>query len=757
MNLTLRDYQSNILTATQQSFRTGHRRPLITLPCGAGKTVCFASMARSAQSRGKTVWFLVHRRELLDQTTETFDRFDIPRRSIYIGMVGTVANNIARFPKPDLIIFDECFPANTLVDGIAIETINVGDTVSSYNHDSGIVEGKSVTHVFKKPVGDRLIRINGSLVCTPNHPIFITERGDYIAAESIVPGNSMLRRVRKVASDGGTAEVEARPVSRKGKDVLLDRMFIGVQPETIGSKNEEHEFARRRENIGAHESAESDGASRCAGKGFTDDESERLQASHSGRERAGIYGAAEEIAVRPISAEPDRRIYRENAHATTERVAASDALQIGRGDTAQEGCDRDRRRFAQIASHQSDGREENAVFEIVRVESIEVLERGRDGEFERLCPDGHVYNLEVEGNSNYFAGGYLVHNCHHSSAATWQKIINAFPDAFITGLTATPCRLDGKPLGTVYDDLIIGATTRELIDQGYLAPYRYFAPAVADLSTLKRRGKDYDATQAAELLSERAVFGDVIKHYREYADGLQAIAYCSTVAHSERTAEEFNLAGISAVSFDGTTPAAERKRITQDYRDGRIKILCNCDLVGEGFDVPDCHVCILLRPTMSTGLFIQQSMRCMRPQPGKTAIILDHVNNYQRHGLPDDPRDWSLTDTIKPRREYGADGLLTVRQCPMCYYTFKSGPPFCPNCGAPIQKTREEIKNVKDIKLAEIKQRRIETAREKVTDDTELSECRTLAEFQAYAKIRGYKSGWAYITWKRRIQGRATV
>jgi superfamily II DNA or RNA helicase len=454
MNLALRDYQSSILSATQQSFRTGHRRPLITLPCGAGKTVCFASMASSSQSRGKTVWFLVHRRELLDQTTETFDRFDIPRRSIYIGMVGTVANNIKRFPPPDFIIFDEG---------------------------------------------------------------------------------------------------------------------------------------------------------------------------------------------------------------------------------------------------------------------------------------------------------------HHASAATWARITEAFPDAFITGLTATPCRLDGKPLGAVYDDLIIGATTRELIDSGYLAPYRYFAPAVTDLSALKRRGSDYDATQAAELLSERAVFGDVIQHYRDHADGLQAIAYCSTVAHSERTADAFNDAGIEAVSFDGTTPDAIRRGIISRFRNGDIKILCNCDLIGEGFDVPDCHVCILLRPTMSTGLFIQQSMRCMRPQPGKTAIILDHVNNYVRHGLPDDPREWSLTDTIKPRREYGADGLLTVRQCPMCYYTFKSGPPVCPNCGAPIQKTREEIKNVKDIKLAEIKQRRIETAREKVTDDTELSECRTLAEFQAYAKIRGYKSGWAYITWKRKIQGRATV
>lgn len=339
---------------------------------------------------------------------------------------------------------------------------------------------------------------------------------------------------------------------------------------------------------------------------------------------------------------------------------------------------------------------------------------------------------------------------HHASAATWRKITEAFPDAFITGLSATPCRLDGRPLCEVYDDLIVGISTRELIDQGYLAPYKYFAPAVTDLSALKRRGRDYDAAQAAELLSERAVFGDVIKHYREHSEGLQAICYCSTVAHSERTAEEFRNAGITAVHFDGNTPAAARRDIVSQYRAGHIKILCNCDLISEGFDVPDCHCCILLRPTMSTALFIQQSMRALRPQPGKTAIILDHVNNYQRHGLPDDDREWSLTETVKPRPQYREDGMLSVRQCPVCFGTFKTGPPVCPYCGAPVTMTREEIKNIKEIRLAEVKQRRIETAREKVTDETKLEECRTLAELQAYAKRHGYSSGWAWYIWDGR-------
>jgi superfamily II DNA or RNA helicase len=441
MNLALRDYQSSVLTATQQSFRTGHRRPLITLPCGAGKTVCFASMARSAQSRGKTVWFLVHRRELLDQTNETFDRFDIPLQSIYIGMVGTVANNIARFPKPDFIIFDEG---------------------------------------------------------------------------------------------------------------------------------------------------------------------------------------------------------------------------------------------------------------------------------------------------------------HHASAATWRKISEAFPDAFITGLTATPCRLDGKPLGEVYDDLIIGATTRELIDSGYLAPYRYFAPAVADLSALKRRGSDYDATQAAQLLSERAVFGDVIRHYRDYADGLQAICYCSTVKHSERTAEEFRATGISAAHLDGETPTIERKRTIQAYRDKQIQVLCSCDLISEGLDISGCSCCMLLRPTQSLGLFIQQSMRCMRPEPNKTAVILDFVNNYSRHGLPSDDREWSLTETVKAHSQYREDGMLYVRQCSVCYGTFKTGPSVCPYCGAVVTRTREEIKNIKEIKLSEIKQHRRDNAVESVKEKGSIHDCKNVFEIMAWCKANGRKPGYGY-------------
>lgn len=344
----------------------------------------------------------------------------------------------------------------------------------------------------------------------------------------------------------------------------------------------------------------------------------------------------------------------------------------------------------------------------------------------------------------------IFDEAHFSMATTWQKIINKFPKAKILGLTATPCRLDGKPLGATYDDLIVGISTKELIAQGYLSPYKYYAPTVADLTGLKRKGSDYDSAQATELLTKRAVFGDVIKNYRQYADGLQSICYCSSVAHSKRMAEEFQLAGIHSVHFDGETSTEERNEIVEKYKSGEITILCNCDLISYGFDCPDCHCCILLRPTMSTALAIQQAGRALRPQDGKTAIILDMVGNYLRHGLPDDDREWSLETSIKPREEYKEDGRLKISQCPECYFTFMSGPSECPNCGAAMKLTRKEIQNIKDIQLQEIKTTNREKAIAIVSDKKTIDECKTLQQIMSWCKLNGKKAGYGYFVARAR-------
>jgi len=322
---------------------------------------------------------------------------------------------------------------------------------------------------------------------------------------------------------------------------------------------------------------------------------------------------------------------------------------------------------------------------------------------------------------------------HHCLAASYKRIYAAFPGAYGVGVTATPIRLNGGGLGEINDKLIIGPSVRELIFRNCLSDFDYYAPQVADLSELKRKSTgDFDMTQAAEMLSKPAIYGDILKHYRKLADGMKAVCYCSTIQHSEEMAARFRESGIPASHLDGDTPKDKRAQIIKDFREGRLQILCNVDLISEGFDVPDCGCCILLRPTKSLTLFTQQSMRCMRYVPGKRAVIIDHVGNVHRFGLPDTDRSWSLD----PKPQKSAENKVHVRQCPECYFTHNSAP-ICPNCGHVYEKTKEEI-------LEEKKEQELIRIERKMEYIESAAECSSAKELFAFAKKKGYKPGWAY-------------
>ena len=231
---------------------------------------------------------------------------------------------------------------------------------------------------------------------------------------------------------------------------------------------------------------------------------------------------------------------------------------------------------------------------------------------------------------------------HHCLASSYRKIYDAFPDAQCLGVTATPVRLNGGGLGDVNDRLVLGVSAKWLIENKHLAPYEYYAPAVADLSGVHTKRGEYVTSEVMDVLDHATIYGDVVGHYQKLAAGHKAVCYCASVSHSKEMAERFQAAGIPAAHIDGETDKYTRKRIIDKFRSGTIQILCNVDLISEGFDVPDCSCAILLRPTQSLTLFIQQSMRPMRYQPGKTAIIIDHVGNYTRFGMPDDDREWTL-------------------------------------------------------------------------------------------------------------------
>ncbi len=337
---------------------------------------------------------------------------------------------------------------------------------------------------------------------------------------------------------------------------------------------------------------------------------------------------------------------------------------------------------------------------------------------------------------------------HHSKAFTYRKIYDAFPKAKRIGVTATPIRLDGSGLGDVNDSLVVGVSAKWLIEHKFLAPYDYYAPAIADLSGLKVVRGEFETDGIEKVLMKSAIYGDVISHYRKLADGKQAICYCVSVKHSQAVANAFCDVGIVARHIDGSTPKNERDGVISAFRDGSIQILCNVDLISEGFDVPDCECAILLRPTQSLTLYIQQSMRCLRYKDGKRAVIIDHVGNYARFGMPDADREWSLDGSKKAGNQRNNADEVKVLQCPECFYTFE--PPedeekICPFCGYVFPEKERKERSIEKKK---------ETELQKITgfslDFSTPENCKNMHELQVYAKKKGYKPGWAYFQAKKR-------
>lgn len=247
----------------------------------------------------------------------------------------------------------------------------------------------------------------------------------------------------------------------------------------------------------------------------------------------------------------------------------------------------------------------------------------------------------------------ICDECHHILAKSYKKIVAAYPKAYLLGVTATPQRMGGKGLGDIFNGLVESLSVDELINLGNLTDFKYVANNdEIDLSGVRVIGGDYVSSDLQSVMSTKKIVGGIVDNYIKFARDKQAICYCVNVFHSYTVAQAFNDAGISAAHVDGGTEKHLRARLVNEFRNGEIKVLCNAELFGEGFDVPHCQAVILARPTKSLTLYIQQAMRAMRPDPddpNKIAIIIDHVRNYKRNGFPNDDHDWSLEDKPKPK------------------------------------------------------------------------------------------------------------
>lgn len=333
----------------------------------------------------------------------------------------------------------------------------------------------------------------------------------------------------------------------------------------------------------------------------------------------------------------------------------------------------------------------------------------------------------------------VIDEAHHAVAGTWQTILKHWPDAYRLGVTATPVRKDGRGLCSMFDHLVNGPSVASLINHGYLCGARIYAPPpVADLTGLHIRAGDYCVEEAVERLDRPTVTGDAIAHYQRLCNRKRAITFCCSTKHAASVTAAFNQQGVPAATLLGETPTEQRDLLVRQFAAGDIHVLVTVDVVSEGFDCPAAEAAILLRPTASLGLYLQQVGRVLRPAPGKPhAVILDHVGNVHRHGFPDDIHDWSLDDRLKRSRSTGP-AAPSVRTCEQCFAAF-SPQPQCPVCGAacapaPARQVKQVAGELQELKREAVRQRVAERKR-----------ARSLQDLIHIGQARGMKNpvGWA--------------
>ncbi|PXZ17800.1 DEAD/DEAH box helicase [Lactobacillus helveticus] len=355
----------------------------------------------------------------------------------------------------------------------------------------------------------------------------------------------------------------------------------------------------------------------------------------------------------------------------------------------------------------------------------------------------------------------LVDEAHHALAKSYQRILSKFPKAIVLLFTATPHRTGKMQLDQIADDIIVGQSIHELTDKGFLAPFRYFQPPGDFDSKLLKRGSTGDFTNESmqEAMSTK-IFGHIVKQYKRIANGMQAVVYTYSVDSAIKIANEFNSEGISAIEVDGTTSKEKRAVAVRKFREQEIRILVNVNLFTEGVDLPNVDCVIMARPTASLALYLQFSMRCLNPRPGKTAIIIDHANNFKTFGYPDDDRDWkkAIKSGKQKSKSLLKDPGLSIVTCDYCFAVVKASEVKdgkCPICGKPIKV--HKAKPVSGVDLVEATKDRQKLIHEivhsnllKEVANKNVSELHTMKELQAYGKLHGYKKGWCYYIAKRK-------
>jgi DNA repair protein RadD len=344
----------------------------------------------------------------------------------------------------------------------------------------------------------------------------------------------------------------------------------------------------------------------------------------------------------------------------------------------------------------------------------------------------------------------VIDECHHATARTYKTTIEAYPDAIVLGLTATPCRGDGRGLGGIFETIVECPQVAKLIDLDHLVKSTVYAPVDPDLRGVGTRNGDYVEGDLAARMDRPKLIGDIVSHWHKFGERRRSVVFAINVAHSIHLRDEFRRSGVRAEHIDGGTPKDERDAILARLESGDVEVVCNCMVLTEGWDMPEAGCCVLARPTKKMGMFRQMIGRVIRPAPGKRdAIILDHSGAVYRHGLPEDHVDWTLDQdqgATSPahvaRTQKKGGGLVECTQCS----ALRVGGQPCPCCGF-LPARPPQYMPIADGELS-----RVTNGKAGASSYDPAERTRWHRMLTAIGKARGYKMpGWASVQYKEKF------
>ena len=709
MSIPLRPYQESAMEAVRQASREGRRRTVVNLPTGTGKTVLGLSLALAAYRRGNRSLWLAHRNELIDQPYRAARALGFPAddigivkaerdecsASLVIGCTPTLWNpeRLARLNesgKPfSLVVADECFPPGTMVGNVPIEKIRTGDLVPSFDERKKRIVERRVTRKFASKTSVLVkVRVRGrSVVCTPSHPFFTT-RG-WMRAKDLTRANMVLcftssliltggngneaKRLRplrnghrekttaheyqdalrgvpreaahafrdtvqRMRSDVGFDGTEGECGEKGNGIVLRPEMFArALLPIRFGNDGKNESQVR----LGADEKKQSYETHGRAGKGENNVARNGLETADSRRERKTDPSSANAPGVRSGLANGSR-----DSDRSEKRKGSAVPFQVGHRESDPENLCRSGWEFPQSDNAKSTGSAQGNILAWSRVDSIEILEPGGNGEFERVCPGGIVHNLEVECTHTYIANGFIVHNCHHFASLSNRALLSGLlGDPHVLGLTATLERADRASLAKIFPGgIAYQLPLMRAIADGWLVDFR---PAIAiDVPELDLSGVAVSAStgdyvqddlraefQKALTALNAAAVDAWIEHARP--SGRTGIFFCLYVEQAMRLRDALRAAGVStAECVSGETPDDERKAILEGLAEGAVECVTNVGVLTEGYDCPRVNAVVMCRATKSKALYIQCLGRGLRPFPrgAKTdCMVIDLVGNSGAH------------------------------------------------------------------------------------------------------------------------------